>query len=166
MLSYRKLKGSYWYRDWLIKNLFIISFAFLSISFNWSDYKLFDLNKNQITFQELISKNDKTILFIWASSCYACRLNLSKFNKNPLDTPGIKLYYVNIGDNSNIVEFVVRKLKLNNIRDNIILDEYGGLGYKFNITILPTFIFLQGGKEIYRSNFISKNLINDIFHNG
>ena len=143
-----------------------VLFAFLSLcvlSFSWSGYKFSKLNNDSISYDDLIDSFPHTVIFLWTSYCPYCRKELSKLNHyKPADK--VVFYYVNIGDTRRIVNRISDMLNLKeSIRDNILLDREGITADAFGIIGVPTYVFLNKGKVVYKSHFINDGLLKEVF---
>ena len=49
------------------------------------------------------------------------------------------------------------------IRDNILLDREGITADAFGIIGVPTYVFLNKGKVVYKSHFINDGLLKEVF---
>lgn len=151
------------------KLLFLTAFlplvSFAAQSYN-KEAQFFKLNGETVSYEELINGSDKTILFFWTTWCYFCRKELTKVNKHPLDLgmDGVKIYYVNLGQDFKTVNYSVENLELGDfIADNIIIDKQSFLAREFNIIGIPAYIFIEFGRPVYKSNVIDNQIIKDIF---
>ena len=146
------------------KVIILLILSFLSLSFNWESYEFNKLNGKSITYKEILRGSEKTVVFLWASLCWACRVELLRNNDCTLTPKDIKFYYVNLGESKRSVERFAERLQLKTcIKKNIILDERGALAHKFNTMIIPSIIFLKNGEIIHRSNFLTEALIKKVF---
>ena len=140
-------------------------FALLSIcilSFKWSGYKFTKLNGGSISYDKLISF-PHTVILLWTSYCPYCREEISRFNYYH---PAYKavFYYVNIGSSKRVVNRISDMLNLKkNVKDRILLDKEGVTVDAFNVMGVPTYIFLNKGKVVYKSHFIDDGLLKNVF---
>jgi len=143
-----------------------ILFAFLSLcvlSFSWSGYKFPKLNNDNISYDDLIASSSHTVIFLWTSYCPYCREELKKLNRYKPASKAV-FYYVNIGDGKRVVERVSDMLNLKeSIRDNVLLDKEGVTADAFGIIGVPTYVFLNKGKVVYKSHFIDDSLLKKVF---
>jgi thiol-disulfide isomerase/thioredoxin len=123
----------------------------------------YKLDGSELSYETLISA-PKTILFIWTTWCPVCREDLKSFSDNPYLPEDVKIFYVNIGEKKSRVEKFVNILGLQTaVTDNILLDPESVIAEKFSIIGIPTFIFFKNKIPVYRSYFINKQLIADVF---
>mgnify|MGYP000456879812 CR=1 FL=1 len=129
-----------------------------------SENQFYKLDDEKISYDELLSHSPYTILFLWASSCSYCLIELKKANRRKESFKDVQFYYVNLGENKYTVEKAVELLKLSlNIKKNIVLDREGILIKEFNIVSIPTYLFLKDGNLLYKTHFINRSLIEEIF---
>lgn len=147
------------------KILTVAVLTFFIFSFKWDDYRLYKMDSSRSTTYVNISSNyPKTVLLMWTSYCYYCIKELRKINQANFKYDNIKFYYVNLGEPRSRVEKTIKRFGFKkHIKDNIILDEKAALAEKFNIWGIPTYIFLRNGKQIYKSHFINKALVDEVF---
>ncbi len=148
-----------------MKRFFIVVLSSLFfISFSWDNYKFYKLNGRTLTYSQLTTTSSYTVLFLWTSVCPYCRSELKRINKDLESFSSIQLYYVNLGESKHTVNKAAQLLKLSaKIKENIILDRLGLLVDEFNIIGVPTYIFMKDGKVVYKTHFITRKLIKDIF---
>jgi len=148
----------------IVKKTIVLVFLSLCVlSFSWSGYEFPTLNNNKISYDDLIASSPHTVVFLWTSYCPYCREELKKLNRYKPTSKAV-FYYVNIGDSKRVVGRVIDMLNLNNsIRNNILLDEEGITADAFGVIGVPTYIFLNEGKVVYRSHFIDDGLLKKVF---
>ena len=148
-----------------MKRFFIVVLSSLFfISFSWDNYKFYKLNGRALSYNQLTNASSCIVLFHWISMCPYCRSELKRINKDLESVSSIQLYYVNLGESKHTVNKAAQLLKLSaKIKDNIILDRLGLLVDEFNIIGAPPYIFMKDGKVIYKTHFITRKLIKDIF---
>jgi thiol-disulfide isomerase/thioredoxin len=136
-------------------------------SFKQNEYELAKFNGGNTSYNEMMLSSDKTILFFWTSWCYYCRKELKRINKNPIDdAQGAKIYYINIGEDFDTVGKVVKDYKLNDsIVEDMVLDLDSFFPKKFSIISIPTYIFLENGEVIHKTNVINERVIQKVFSN-
>lgn len=121
------------------------------------------LNGENISFEEMIS-GPKTVLFMWATWCPACRESLKELNDSADLPDDVNFYYVTMGEKESKVRRLVEDLKLkDSLKDKVILDQDMVLSNRFSITVLPTYIFFKNGVPLYWTVFISKEVMDEVF---
>lgn len=105
----------------------------------------------------------KAIVFFWATWCPHCRTELSKLNekKSEIDSLGIKLVLVDVGESS---EVVAQYFDKNKIDMDVFLDEKNEAAETYEVMGVPTFYFV-GEDGIVRdvTHSLPKN-IEDAFY--
>ena len=98
----------------------------------------------------------KAILFFWTTWCPYCRRELKTLNDlyYDLTAKGFKVYFINVQESSSKVQAF--KVKMN-IKGPVVLDTQGSIAIRYRIPGFPTYIFLENGVEIYRSNSMSRS---------
>ncbi len=140
--------------------LFFISFLILTITVGATE-EFFTLSKATISSQQ-INSIEKAILFFWTTWCPYCRIQIETFRdlQYQLTTEGVKSFFVNLGESKEKVRRFKERLK---IKSPVILDKKGLLAYKYRIVGIPTYIFLKKGKEIGRTNYITKLVVEKLY---
>ncbi len=126
---------------------------------------LYNLEGKEIGL-EVLSGSAKGILFIWNTRCPFCLRELARLNKNFFLSKykGITVFYVNIGDSKRTIErYAKRTSLLKEIREGIVLDEYGLLAERYSVIGIPTYIFLKDGEEVFRSFYLTEEMIKRVF---
>jgi thiol-disulfide isomerase/thioredoxin len=150
--------------------IFIILILFLSFLSAFAEEIFYDLEGSKVSYREIISTSPNTVILLWTSWCPYCRLTLLHLNKE-IDKKciyfnDVNLFYINLGESKRKIKRFIEKNKIKKcIEKNILLDKKNILAKKFSISGIPTFIFLKNGIPVYRSFFISKELLKKIFKN-
>lgn len=140
----------------------IVCYIFL-ISACSANGSLFTFGDETITDNEIFSA-PKTILFLWTSQCPYCISELVNLNSHPEFEKDISFYYINLGDKKYLVERVALSLKLRDaIKKKIILDPTNRFAEQFDISGVPTFIFLRNGKVVDHSFYLDAKLLKEIY---
>ena len=93
-------------------------------------------------------KQDKAIVFFWATWCPHCRRELGNLNQmqEQLSRKGIKVALVDIGEDENTVRQYLQK---NNIQATVFLDEDSSVAESYDVVGVPTF-YIIGADGIVR----------------
>jgi thiol-disulfide isomerase/thioredoxin len=144
----------------------IVILIFLSLGyFAYSQTQLFyNLKGNSFIEKEITSSSDKTVLFFWTSHCPYCMQALRQMNEEAQLFEGIKVHFINLGEDRWTISRVIKYLKLkDSITENILLDPQNYLADKFNIIGVPTFVFLRNGKILRQTYYLDKDLLSEVF---
>lgn len=147
--------------------IFLIFLFVLFSSFSFSEEdscNLVSLKGEKYTLKELFS-HPKLILMFWSSWCYFCKITLQRLSQEDLFLYPAKFFFIDIGERKPVIEKFVKENKIDYfIQNNIILDKCGVLQEKFNIIGVPTFLFIKEGKIIYRSYFLDRSIVEEVFN--
>lgn len=125
--------------------------------------KYYRLNGTVLSYEQIIEA-PKTILFIWTTWCPVCREDIKYINDNPYLPEDVKIFFVNIGEKQTQVERLLNAMRLKDfVNKNVLLNPDGKLAEKFSIVGIPTCIFFKNKIPVYRSHFINKELITEVF---
>lgn len=98
-----------------------------------------------------IDLQDTVILNFWATYCPPCEREMPAFNTahEKLEAQNIALYAVNVQEPTKIVtEYVTKK----NLQFPVLLDRQGELKNFYEVTTLPTTLFVKDGEVVHRIN--------------
>lgn len=125
--------------------------------------ELYTLEGKSVAYEQLVSSS-KTVLFFWTTWCPSCVREITKLNEENKDFGDVNIIYINGDQNKKAVERFIKTKNINkSIQNKIILDNNLYIAKKFSIFAIPTFIFLENGQPIYKSYFITSELLKDIF---
>jgi peroxiredoxin len=105
------------------------------------DFKLSTLSGKEVNAKEY-RNGQKAIVFFWATWCPHCRRELKDLSKEKavLETKGIKVLVVDIGENANQVRSYVNK---NKIQYDVFLDQDSLIAEKYGVVGVPTFYLIN-----------------------
>jgi len=105
------------------------------------DFELSTMQDQKDTLSKY--RGDKpAIIFFWTTWCPHCREQISTMEslKTEVESKGIKLVLVDLGENKKQVE---RYFKKNNLDYNVFLDKDSKVAEQYNIVGVPTLIFVD-----------------------
>ncbi len=142
--------------------LSLLLFCFFTPSFA-AERRFPTLDGKSISYDKLISE-ENTILFTWATWCPSCRRELERLSRERVFFEGINVWYVDIGEETSVVERYVTAKSLNdNIRSRIVLDREGYVAQKFSVTGIPTYLFFKDGKRVFKSYYFDDEVLEKVF---
>ncbi|MBP7088866.1 MAG: TlpA family protein disulfide reductase [Candidatus Omnitrophica bacterium] len=143
--------------------IIILILVYPIISVLAKEVGLYTLEGKSVTYEELTTY-PKTVLFFWTTWCPSCVREITKFNKENINFGDTNIVYINGDQNKKAVEKFIKTKNINkDIQKKIILDNNLYIAKKFSIFAIPTFVFLKDGQPIYKSYFITPELVKDIF---
>ena len=150
-----------------MKNIFIALGLALSTSCAMpaQGEMFYTLMGNEVSL-DAIESSPKAVVFLWTTWCPHCRKELSRLNQSDISYKDVSFYYVDIGESKSTVEGYAKSFNLKqSIKEKILLDRAGLLAAKYSVVGIPTFIFLKKGKLVYKSSYISKGILEEVFKN-
>ena len=142
----------------------ICFFVFLTGAGFSGNEQFVTLGGKPVSYQELVS-SPNTVLFVWTTWCPSCRATIGDLTQKCVSFDNVKLLYINTAEKKSTVMRFLRPKKLKQcIKDNMILDSKGAIARQFSVFAIPTFIFLERGKFVYKSNFLNRDLLNKVFN--
>ena len=110
------------------------------------DFTLDTLNAKSVNMTKF-REGKGAILFFWATWCPHCRLALKGLNQmaGDFEKKGIKLFLVDIGEDSDQVRQYIQK---NKITLDVFLDMESTLAEPYGIIGVPTFVFVGSEGKI------------------
>lgn len=125
--------------------------------------QLFSLSGKPISYTAAVAK-EKTILFLWTTTCPYCVAGLKQFNKEGFDGYDAQIYLINMGDDLEAVNDLTKRLGLKDfLKEHILADPNLTLSERFTILGVPTIIFLRNGKPIYTAYTIDKDFVKEVY---
>ena len=117
-------------------------------------------SEGQVSDNEWVTQK-KAILFFWTTWCPYCREQLKGLNSlyYELLNQGFKVYFVNVQESASKVQLFRAKM---NIKGPVVLDTRGAVANRYRIPGFPTYIFLENGVEVHRSNFLSRQYMEKV----
>lgn len=147
-----------------MKIFLAILFCCLPVSVAYSQ-TYYTLDGKAVTYDEIFSA-PKTILFLWTSQCPYCISEFVNLNNHPEFEKDAAFYYINLGDRKSVAQRRAFSLKLREaIIQKVVLDPLNSFADRFDISGVPTYIFLKNGKMIHRSFYLDRDLLREVFGN-
>lgn len=144
----------------LILTLFLCLIAFSAFASN-PNFSAYD--GAVISYKDMVSQGN-TILFVWATWCPSCRVQLDKLSREASFMEDYKVFFINIGERkSTVARFIEGRDISETVRERIIFDQQASLADKFSIVTIPTYIFFKDGVAVRKSYFLDSQLLNDIY---
>ncbi|OGX16293.1 MAG: hypothetical protein A2166_04020 [Omnitrophica WOR_2 bacterium RBG_13_41_10] len=105
------------------------------------DFKLSDIQQNNVTLSEYLGKQP-VLLFFWTTWCPYCRKELKMLNEKyaQLTSGGIEILAINVGERLYKVEKFIKSYRLDY---KVLLDQYATVADAFSILGVPTYILID-----------------------
>ena len=150
-----------------MKKIIIVFPLFLFFFYCFSFYSFakdfYNLSGDKMSYSGMIS-NPKTVLFLWATWCSHCSAEVARLNKKCGQKSDINFFYIDLGEKKSTVKEKADRMNLTPcIRKSIFLDVQGDIARKFSVIGIPTYIFLKNGVLLYRSHYLTDDMLNKIY---
>ncbi|MDD3297173.1 MAG: TlpA disulfide reductase family protein [Candidatus Omnitrophica bacterium] len=137
-------------------------FLFFVLTSYAGERRFTTLDGKSLSYEKIVSA-PRTILFIWTTWCPYCRQEIERLSQGRLSLEGFEIYYINVGEKKAKVEKFSEMRKINGyIKSKIVVDEEGFFADKFSVVGIPTYIFLEDGKNPSKTYFLDEDLLKAI----
>ncbi len=122
----------------------------------------YDTLSGQPTSLENIESLDKAILLFWTTWCPYCRSAVEEFADicGQVSSKGYNTYFINIGEEKEKVSRFAEKAAID---CPVVFDYESRLADYYRILGIPTYVFLDSGKVVDRSNSISIPYVEELY---
>lgn len=134
-----------------ISFIFVLGFSIVYAIFSNATHE--EALANDVTLQTLtgdqqtISSKENVIINFWATYCPPCEREMPALNAAYHNLKGsVQLYAVNVEEPTKIVNHYIKN---KNLDFTILLDRTGELKDAYNITTLPTTLFVRNGEVVH-----------------